>query len=611
MTERGELGKRQGGTMIPGDGELVMRIVSLIAGVVLAAAMASLANAADAPVVIKFSHVVTPDAPKGKGAQKFKELAEAALPGKVVIEIYPNSQLYKDKEEMEALQLGSVQMLAPSLAKFGPLGAKEFEVFDLPYIFPGKAALTAVTQGPIGRDLLGRLASKGITGLAFWDNGFKILSANRPLKSPDDLLGLKMRIQSSKILEAEMKALGASPQVMAFSEVYQGLQTGVVDGTENPPSNMFTQRIHEVQRHGTLTNHGYLGYAVIVNKPFWDGLPGDVRDGLEKAMAEATVYVNELAQKDNDAALAAMKASGKTLFITPSPEEQKAWMAALEPVQKEMAGRVGHGLIAAIKAATVSGQVTAKPAPSLGTVAPKDPTATVPAVIAYAPALAAPLTALVLALVLIAAFFPSIPILDRLEEIIVATLIAAATALIFVAVLQRYSLSASANLARFASDQSLDWLRQAALATFKTLRSVNLTWAQELCIYMFVWMAKFGAALGVRQGIHVGVDVLTNQLGSKSRRIVIPFALVSGAVFTGIVGALGALFVTHIAHTDQTSADLELPMWLVYLAIPLGSFLMCLRFLQVLFTYLRGGELPGHGHAQVEVPGTNTGEVAA
>ena len=589
-----------------------MRFSSLIAGVVLAtAAMVYQANAADAPVVIKFSHVVTPDAPKGRGAQKFKELAEAALPGRVKIELYPNSQLYKDKEEMEALQLGSVQMLAPSLAKFGPLGAREFEVFDLPYIFPDKAGLRAVTQGPIGRELLGRLASKGITGLAFWDNGFKILSANRALRSPDDLLGLKMRIQSSKILEAEMKALGASPQVMAFSEVYQGLQTGVVDGTENPPSNMFTQRMHEVQKHATLTNHGYLGYAVIVNKPFWDGLPGEIREALEKAMVEATIYVNELAQRDNDEALAAMKASGKTQFVTPSPEEQKAWMAAMEPVQKEMAGRVGHGLLAAIKAATGTGPVPTKPAPNAGTAVPKEPTATVPAVVAYAPALAAPLSALLLALVLIAVFFPRIPFLDRLEEIIVATLIAAATVLIFVAVVQRYSLSASANLARFASDHGFDWLRLAALATFKTLRSVNLTWAQELCIYMFVWMAKFGAALGVRQGIHVGVDVLTNQLGANSRRIVIPFALISGAVFTGLVGGLGLLFVTHIAHTDQTSADLELPMWLVYLAIPLGSFLMCLRFLQVLFSYLRGGTLPGHAHGHADLPGLAHDEVAA
>ena len=183
-------------------------------------------------IVVKFSHVVAPNTPKGKGADKFKELGEKYTNGKVKIEIYPNSQLYKDKEELEALQLGSVQMLAPSLAKFGPLGAKEFEVFDLPFLFPSVAALQKIQTGPIGKGMFTSLESKGIVGLAYWDNGFKIFSANKPVKVPDDLLGMKIRIQSSKVLEAQMKAYGAVPQVMAFSEVYQGLQTGVVDGNE-------------------------------------------------------------------------------------------------------------------------------------------------------------------------------------------------------------------------------------------------------------------------------------------------------------------------------------------------------------------------------------------
>jgi C4-dicarboxylate-binding protein DctP len=324
-------------------------VLGMIAAVMAAGGPA---GAQDAPIILKFSHVVAPDTPKGKGAQKFKELAEAATAGKVKVEVYPNSQLYKDKEEMEALQLGSVQMLAPSLSKFGPLGAKEFEVFDFPYMFADKAALRKVTNGPIGKDMLGKLSSKGLIGLAFWDNGFKVLSANKPLKSPDDLLGLKMRIQSSKVSEAQMKALGASPQVMAFSEVYQALQTGVVDGTENPPSNMYTQKMHEVQKFATITNHGYLGYAVIVNKPFWDGLPTDVRGALEKAMAEATTYANDIAQKENDDSLDAMKKAGKTEFLVPTPEQQKAWSSAMLPVHKEMASRVGQELIDAIKAAT-------------------------------------------------------------------------------------------------------------------------------------------------------------------------------------------------------------------------------------------------------------------
>jgi C4-dicarboxylate-binding protein DctP len=303
-------------------------------------------------IVIKFSHVVAPDTPKGKAAAKFEELAEAYTNGAVDVEVYPNSQLYKDKEELEALQLGAVQMLAPSLAKFGPLGVQDFEVFDLPFIFTSYDALHAVTQGDVGAALLAKLQDKGITGLAYWDNGFKIMSANSPVISPDDFLGLKMRIQSSKVLEAEMNALGAVPQVMAFSEVYQALQTGVVDGTENPPSNMFTQKMHEVQTHATVSNHGYLGYAVIVNKQFWDGLPEEVRAGLDKALAESTDYANSIAKEENDKALAAMKAAGTTEFHDLTDEERAVWIAALAPVHDEMAERIGAETIAAVKAAT-------------------------------------------------------------------------------------------------------------------------------------------------------------------------------------------------------------------------------------------------------------------
>lgn len=312
------------------------------------------AGAQGSPIVIKFSHVVAPQTPKGKGADKFKELAEKYTDGRVRIEVYPNSQLYKDKEEVEALQLGAVQMLAPSLAKFGPLGAKEFEVFDLPFIFEDKAALRKITEGPIGKELLAKLETKGIIGLAYWDNGFKIMSANKPLRSPDDFLGLKLRIQSSKVLELQMRALGALPQVLPFSEVYQALQTGVVDGTENPPSNMYTQKMHEVQKHATISNHGYLGYAVIVNKRFWDALPVDIRGALERAMAEATTYANSIAEEENNEAMAAMKKSGKTEFHTLTDAEKKAWKTKLIGVHSVMGSRVGTELIAAIHAATAA-----------------------------------------------------------------------------------------------------------------------------------------------------------------------------------------------------------------------------------------------------------------
>ncbi|MEW5728563.1 MAG: TRAP transporter substrate-binding protein [Pseudomonadota bacterium] len=326
-----------------------MKFATLVGCVVAGCLAAGSALAQQAqPIVIKFSHVVAPDTPKGKAAEMFKKLAEERTKGRVKVEVYPNSQLYKDKEELEALQLGAVQMLAPSLAKFGPLGVKEFEVFDLPYIFPSRDVLYAVTQGPIGKGLLKKLEQKGIIGLAYWDNGFKIMSANKPLKKPEDFRGLKMRIQSSKVLDAQMRALGALPQVMAFSEVYQALQTGVVDGTENPPSNMYTQKMHEVQKHATESRHGYLGYAVIVNKKFWEGLPDDIRAALEGAMDESTRFANAIAKDENDQALAAMKAAGKTDFYQLSDAERDTWRKALLPVHREMEGRVGKDLIQSI-----------------------------------------------------------------------------------------------------------------------------------------------------------------------------------------------------------------------------------------------------------------------
>ncbi|HZQ61968.1 MAG TPA: TRAP transporter substrate-binding protein [Casimicrobiaceae bacterium] len=319
-----------------------------IALAVIAAGLFCLPAAAQQPIVIKFSHVVAINTPKGQGAERFKQLAEERTKGRVKVEVYPNSQLYKDGEEMEALQLGSVQMLAPSLAKFGPLGVREFEVFDLPYMFDDYADLNKVTEGPVGKALFKKLESKGIVGLAYWHNGFKVMSANKPLRDPSDMKGLKMRIQSSKVLEAEMKALGAIPQVMAFSEVYQAMQTGVVDGSENTPSNMYTQKHHEVQKYTTTTNHGYIGYAVIVNKKFWDGLPADIRTALESAMRDATKYANEIAEKENNDALDAIRKSGKSEVINLTPQQRAAWKKALVPVHKEMESRVGKDTLQAV-----------------------------------------------------------------------------------------------------------------------------------------------------------------------------------------------------------------------------------------------------------------------
>lgn len=307
------------------------------------------AHAAE-PILIKFSHVVARDTPKGQAAERFKQLAEERTKGRVKVEIYPNSQLYKDKEELEALQMGSVQMLAPITSKFGPMGVKDFEALDLPYMFSNEAALHKVTTGPIGKGLLKKLESRGMVGLAFWDNGFRVLSANKPLRKPSDMKALKIRINSSKVNEAIMRSVGALPQTMAFSEVYQALETGVVDGTDGNISNLYTQKQFEVQKYVIDTRHTYSGYAVVVNKVFWDGLPPDIRMTLTSVMSEVTEYNNVMASKDAADAWRAIKDSGKTEIYTPTPAERAAWVLAMSPVQDQMVSRVGKPLVDAIRA---------------------------------------------------------------------------------------------------------------------------------------------------------------------------------------------------------------------------------------------------------------------
>ncbi len=328
----------------------------------LACALFALAGPAGAqsPIILKFSHVVAADTPKGNAAQRFKELAEARTKGAVKVEIYPNSQLYKDGDELEALQRGAVQMLAPSVSKFGPLGVRDFEVFDLPYMFPNRAAVERVTDGEIGQKLFAKLEPKGIKGVAYWDSGFKQMSANRPLRKPEDFRGLKVRVQSSKVISATFKQLGAIPQVLAFSEVYTALQQGVVDGQENTLSNIYTQKMYEVQKHVTLSNHGALVYAVIVNKKFWDGLPADVRTALEQALKESTRYEREIADKEDRDALAAIKASGKTQVYALSEQERAAWRQALQPVQREFESAIGKDTIAAINAVAAQAEAESR-----------------------------------------------------------------------------------------------------------------------------------------------------------------------------------------------------------------------------------------------------------
>jgi len=297
------------------------------------------------PIVVKFSHVVSPDAPKGKAALLFKQLAEKYTNGKVTVEVYPNSSLYKDKEELEALQLGSVQLLAPSISKFGPLGVKEFDVFDLPFLMVDDARARQMTSSPMMADLNKKLEAKGVSPLAYWDNGAHVYTSNVPLISPDDFRGLKMRIQGSKVLDAVARQLGAIPQIIAFGELYQALQTGVVDGEDNVPSNIWTQKFYDVQKYLTVSYHGRLTYSLITNVKFWNSLPADVRPGLDRAVKESTDFFNETAAKDNAQALKDIAATGKIQMHTLTDTEKQAWINKLMPVHKEMEGRFGKEFI--------------------------------------------------------------------------------------------------------------------------------------------------------------------------------------------------------------------------------------------------------------------------
>ena len=324
-----------------------MRTWNIMAGALLAAMVAAPVGQAfaQAPIVIKFSHVVTENTPKGKASLKFKELAEKYTAGRVKVEVYPNSTLYKDGEEMQALQLGAVQMLAPSTAKFAPLGVKQFEALDLPYIFKDQKSYDTIINGPVGKDLLARLEPKGIHGLAYWDNGFYVISANKPLLAPDDLKGLKIRISGSKIDDQTLRGMGANPQIMAFSELYQALQSGVVDGAQNTASNYTSQKLDEVQKYMNVIYHVHLQYAVITSKKFWDGLPADVRPAVQKAIDEATVYNNSISIKENDDALAKMRAEGKIQIHDPSQAELQKWRDAMQPVYASASSRIGQDMI--------------------------------------------------------------------------------------------------------------------------------------------------------------------------------------------------------------------------------------------------------------------------
>lgn len=315
-----------------------------------AAALVGLALAAAAhadPIVVKVSHVVAENTPKGQASLKFKELAEKKLPGKVQVQVFPNSQLFGDAKEMEALLLGDVQVIAPSVSKFDRY-TKKLQIFDLPFLFQDIKAVDRFQQSREGKALLDAMKSKGLKGLAYWHNGLKQLSTNKAqLRVPEDVKGLKFRIQQSDVLEAQFRALGANPQKMAFSEVYQALQTGVVDGQENTWSNIYSQKFHEVQKTIAVTNHGAIEYMAITNAKWWDGLPPDIRKGLQEAMDEATAYGNGLANDFNERDRKRIEEAGKAKVQPLGKDDLARWRKAMEPVWKKFEGDIGRDLIQA------------------------------------------------------------------------------------------------------------------------------------------------------------------------------------------------------------------------------------------------------------------------
>ncbi|MED5534552.1 MAG: DctP family TRAP transporter solute-binding subunit [Pseudomonadota bacterium] len=301
----------------------------------------------DDVIVIKFPHVVAPGTtPKGQTAARFEELVEARFPGRVDVEVYPSAQLMNDDDSLEALAFGEIQMIAVSLSKFDRL-TQSFQIFDLPFLFSDIAAVERFQGSPEGRSLLTTLDSSGFHGLAFWHNGMKHFGADRPLHRPEDAQGLRFRIMESDVLQAQIEAIGSSPQKMGFEEVYQALQTGAIDAQENTWSNIYSSKFHEVQPYFMVSNHGYVGYFVAVNAPFWSSLPEDVRLGLEEIMAEVTEWGNARSIAINEEGRAKMLESGRTEIIELTDEELVVWQDSVQTVWDQFSDEIGPEIIEA------------------------------------------------------------------------------------------------------------------------------------------------------------------------------------------------------------------------------------------------------------------------
>jgi C4-dicarboxylate-binding protein DctP len=303
---------------------------------------------------IKFSHVVTPATPKGQAAEKFKEVVEERSGGRVTVEIYPNSELYGDKDELQALQSNSVQMLAPASAKFTTV-APALQVLDLPFLFDSVEDIPEVVSpdSAAGKAIFENeaLAASNIKVMGLWDNGLEQLASNTEMRAPANLAGLSFRIQPSDVLRSQFESWGASSTPMAFAEVYNALQQGVVNGQENPYSNIESQNMHTVQSHITESNHGYIGYVLVVNNQFFDSLPPDLQEVVQASADEASTYNREVAARLNQEARATIEAAGTTTILDLTPEERQAFKDAVVPsVWEQYRDVIGPDLIDALLA---------------------------------------------------------------------------------------------------------------------------------------------------------------------------------------------------------------------------------------------------------------------
>lgn len=327
---------------------LCLRVIALV---LATACHGQAVRAQSAPLVLRFSHVVADATPKGLAARRLAELVAQRSGGRIRVDVFPGAQLYGDQDEMQALQVGAVELLAPSLSKFARVGFPEFEFFDLPFLFDDLDQVHRITEGPLGKRLLQGLSRQGLVGLGYLDNGFKHMSANRPLQAVPDFARLRMRVQSAGVIASQMRALGATPVVLPFSATREALEKGIVNGTENPASNLYTQGMHRVQTDLSLTQHGYLGYAVVTNQRFWRSLSNTDQSLIAQAIAEAIAYGNRIANAENDKALAALHRDGIKLHRL-SAEQRQALRQAVQPVHDQWRAGMDAQTLRTVEAAT-------------------------------------------------------------------------------------------------------------------------------------------------------------------------------------------------------------------------------------------------------------------